>query len=187
MYRREQQHGFSMVEILVTIIIISVGLLGLAALQSKAQQAELESYQRSQALILLQDMVHRINANRETAGCYDITDAATGKPFVGTDGTDSLSSFNCTAWGTTETQTVANNDFTDWDAALEGLESTGGTLVNARGCVSYDDTTDVYTVAVAWQGMSPTSVPANNCGTGQYDDEQKRRVVTATLRIADLD
>ena len=39
----------------------------------RAQQAEVESYQRAQALVLLQDMVDRINANRKTAGCYAFT------------------------------------------------------------------------------------------------------------------
>src|SRR4051812_34767512 len=65
--------GFTMIEVLVSLFIVTLGLLGLAALQAKAQQAELESYQRAQALVLVQDMVDRINANRKTAGCYAFT------------------------------------------------------------------------------------------------------------------
>nr|WP_217631884.1 type IV pilus modification protein PilV [Thiohalomonas denitrificans] len=183
MRERRRATGFSMIEVLVTVIIISVGLLGLAALQSKAQQAELESYQRTQALILLQDMVNRIHANGGTAGCYDITDAATGAPFVGTNG----DTFICDSYGTSATRAVADGDLESWGSALKGMEgSTGGTLIGARGCVSYDSTTDIYTVAVAWQGLSSTVAPSNTCGTGLYGDEEKRRVVTATLRIADL-
>ncbi|MGE5027346.1 MAG: prepilin-type N-terminal cleavage/methylation domain-containing protein, partial [Betaproteobacteria bacterium] len=47
--------GFSMIEILVTLVILLIGLLGLAGLITRSQQAEMESYQRAQALILLQD------------------------------------------------------------------------------------------------------------------------------------
>ena len=52
----------SMLEILVTILILAVGMLGLAALQGQAHTSELESYQRAQALILLNDMVEQMGA-----------------------------------------------------------------------------------------------------------------------------
>ena len=58
------QHGLTMLEVLITIIIVSLGLLGLAGLQARVQVAELEAYQRTQAIVLLQEMVDRINANR---------------------------------------------------------------------------------------------------------------------------
>ena len=53
-----------MIEVLITFVVLLVGLLGLIGLQARTQQAELESYQRGQALVLLQDMVDRMNANR---------------------------------------------------------------------------------------------------------------------------
>jgi prepilin-type N-terminal cleavage/methylation domain-containing protein len=52
-----RQRGFSLVEILVTLVIAMIGLLGLAGVQIRAHQAELESYQRAQALVLVSDMV----------------------------------------------------------------------------------------------------------------------------------
>ena len=58
----------------------------------------------------------------------------------------------------------------------------------ARGCVTADGG-DVYTVSVAWQGMSPTAAPpaALTCGTGQYgSSDALRRVVSVTLRVATL-
>ena len=45
--------GSSLIEVLMAIIILTFGLLGLAALQGKANTAELEAYQRGQALIFL--------------------------------------------------------------------------------------------------------------------------------------
>ncbi len=70
-----------MTEVLVTLIIVMVGLLGIAGLQAKAQVAELESYQRAQALIILSDIVDRMNVNREAVACFAITtDTTNGTP-----------------------------------------------------------------------------------------------------------
>ncbi|MDP3678960.1 MAG: prepilin-type N-terminal cleavage/methylation domain-containing protein, partial [Methylotenera sp.] len=54
------QRGALLLEVLVTIVILAIGLLGLAGLQAKLQSSEMESYQRAQALILLNDMASRI-------------------------------------------------------------------------------------------------------------------------------
>ena len=61
---RKEQSGFTMIEVLVTIAILVVGLLGLAAMQTLSTLAELESYQRSQALVLVRDMADRMSANK---------------------------------------------------------------------------------------------------------------------------
>lgn len=83
------QAGISMIEVLVTLIILLVGLLGLAGLMVQGQRSEMESYQRVQAMILLQDMAERINANRMASmapypagNCYNISDA-NGTLFLG--------------------------------------------------------------------------------------------------------
>ncbi len=62
-----------MIELLVTLFVIAFGLLGLASLQVRIHQAEFEAYNRAQALVLLDAVVNRINANRATAPCYAIT------------------------------------------------------------------------------------------------------------------
>ena len=50
------QRGTSLVEVLVTMVILAIGLLALAGLQARLHVLQIESYQRAQALILLQDM-----------------------------------------------------------------------------------------------------------------------------------
>jgi type IV pilus assembly protein PilV len=84
-----RQSGFSMIEVLVTLIILLVGLLGLAGLMVQSQRSEMESYQRVQAMVLLQDMVARISANRLAAvTCYGFTtSSSTGTPYLGTGAT----------------------------------------------------------------------------------------------------
>lgn len=169
--------GFSLIEVLVTILILMVGLLGLAGLQGRALTSQMEAYQRSQALILLKDMQDRINANRSNAASY-VTTLGTGSA--------------CPAAGAT----VASVDLHDWCNALLGAaEVQGGgnvgAMIGARGCI-YQTVAPAsgvpgeYLIAVAWQGLNSTAVPVVNCGSGQYGDETKRRVVSLPLTIAIL-
>lgn len=185
--------GFSMVEVLVTLVIISLGLLGMIGMQVRSHQAELESYQRAQALILLNDLVARVNTNRKAARCYEMTDAANGSPYLGYGSSVTPS---CTAWGTAELQAQAVADLTAWNDLLEGAAETHGgnsvgAMLGARGCISFDAGTNLYRISVAWQGLidtvDPTSVDAAlTCGKDLYGAETRRRIVSTTLRIADL-
>ena len=186
-----RQAGLTLIEVLVSVVILLVGLLGLAALMTSSQKAEAESYQRAQALLLLQDMVERINANRGVAACYAITtDPSTGTPYLGV-GAD-LTSLVCGV-GSTTANTRAVQDITQWSSLLEGATETAGgnvgAMVGARGCVTLDDAaTRTYTVSVAWQGMTATKAPdaALNCGKDLYGDEKLRRVISIPLRLANL-
>lgn len=186
-----QQIGFSMIEILVTLVILLLSLLGLAGIMLVSQRAEIESYQRVQALILLQDMVGRINTNRKVASCYAITtDATTGAPFFGT--SSSITTPPTCTIGTYEQNTLAVKDMQDWDALLLGGTELAGTskigvMIGARGCVSFDATTKIYQVSVAWQGSNKTTAPTGLvCAKDQYGDDKQRRIVSATLQIANL-
>jgi type IV pilus assembly protein PilV len=182
MSKRLHSRGFGLIEVLISLLILSVGLLGIAALQARAQQAEMESYQRSQALLLLSDMLNRIDTNRAAAGCY-VTET-----FVGS-GTEPDP---CTEFGTTATRQRADDDLTAWMLALDGdaeqLDDTAvGAMIGARGCIRANETFDVFTVSVAWQGLSATFANTeNDCAVGEYGAETQRRVVSATIRIANL-
>src|SRR5438067_6771224 len=82
----DKNRGFTLIEVLISMLIMAIGLLGLAGMQAVAQRAEVESYQRAQALVLVQDMVDRINVNRKVAGCYAFTPVA-GSTYAGTGAT----------------------------------------------------------------------------------------------------
>ncbi len=174
-------------ETLITLMVLLLGMLGLVSLLLAAQRAEAETYQRAQALILLQDMVDRINANRTAAGCYAITsDTVNGAPYLGT----GAGTIPPCSLGTLQAYTLANSDLAAWNSLLAGATevqgSNVGAMLGARGCVSY--TSGVYLVSVAWQGKAPTSAPVSglSCGKGLYGNEALRRVVSATLQIANL-
>lgn len=188
--RRHAGTGFTMIEVLVTLFVIALGLLGLAALQSRVHQAEFEAYNRAQALVLLDAIVNRINANRATAPCYAITTDG-GTPYLGMPDAGHASSITCSGYGDANTQQLAVNDLNEWDRMAQGTtELVGaaavGAALGARGCISFDPATATYTVAVAWQGIAATSAPAVACGNNRYGAETRRRVVWATLRIATL-
>jgi type IV pilus assembly protein PilV len=192
--------GFSMIEVLVSLLIIVVGLLGLAGLQVRMQQAEFESYQRAQALLLVQDMVDRIHLHRVTSTCFAYTDTATGTPYLGVSGTHTPA---CSASdGDNNARAIAAMG--EWSDLLEGAAETKGStsvgaIVGARGCVSYETATElpdstgaaivgtgIYTVSVAWQGSIETTTPTVNCGNGLFDTEPRRRLVSTQFRLARL-
>jgi type IV pilus assembly protein PilV len=60
-----QQRGVSLIEVLVSLFVISVGLLGIAGLQTASIKESLDSAQRSQAMWLINEMVERMRANPE--------------------------------------------------------------------------------------------------------------------------
>ena len=188
--RRTRQSGFSMIEVMISLLILLFGLLGLAGLIVTSQKAEAESYQRAQALLLLQDMVARVNTNRAVAPCYAITtNLANGLPFAGV---GSAAPPNC-GLGNVQAYTLANTDLSAWDSLLKGSAESfsganAGGVVGARGCISVDAVSGIYQVSVAWQGRMPTAAPiaSMSCGAGQYGDERLRRVVSLPLQIANL-
>ncbi|GAC1389252.1 MAG: hypothetical protein NVSMB34_00080 [Variovorax sp.] len=179
-----------MIEVLISFIILLVGLLGLAGLMVSSQRAEAESFQRSQAILIAQDMVSRLTSNSRVASCYAFTtDMTNGAPWVGTTGTTPP----LCGLGTYAAYTAANGDLAAWSGLLlGGTESSSGVKVGAmtgaRGCVWFNATNSQYMVAVAWQGVLATSAPPATlpCGKNQYGDERMRRVVSLPVQVPNL-
>src|SRR5450830_905077 len=103
------QRGTSLLEVLITIVILAFGLLGLAGLQGKIQQAEVESFQRAQATLLLADMYESISANRANAANY-----VSANPI----GTLDSQPTDCTT--VTPRPPQADQDICEWSNALKG-------------------------------------------------------------------
>lgn len=177
------QIGTSLIEVLVTMIILSIGLLGLVVLHGRLHQLQMESYQRSQGLILLNDMANRIALNRSAAASY-----VTASPLgVG---------MTCPVGAVTR----QDADFSELCTALQGAAETlglnqVGAMVGARACVE-EIVSGEYLVTVAWQGLGPVSAPPASvtCGATLYDgadgspcvNDLCRRVVTTIVRVATL-
>lgn len=192
----ERQAGLMLIEVLISLIIVAIGLLGLAGLHLRAQQAETEAYQRAQALMLLNDIENRIRANRP---------AAWDGNYVGNVGAGAAN-ITCTPNSTSAVDKAAC-DRLQFDALLKGAgESIGaanvGAMEGARGCITSVTTQDAggatilrtYTVAVVWKGIAAISVPTgtiptvvNSCGDKAFDpDNALRRVIYISVGVPKL-
>jgi type IV pilus assembly protein PilV len=180
------QRGTTMMELLVTILILAFGMLGLAGMQAKVHLAEMESYQRAQAIVLLSDMMERINANRGAAPSY-VT--ATAVP-LGTGNTSQPTSCTTLAMGVARDQC-------EWHYALLGSAERSGTtnigaMIGARGCIEQVQASSpapacvpaTYRVTVAWQGINDTVAPVLACGAGSYGSTTLRRAISANVSVA---
>jgi type IV pilus assembly protein PilV len=184
------QRGASLIEVLVTMVILAFGLLGAAGLQARLQLADMEAYQRAQALILADDIASRIATNRAQAAAY-VT--GTANPL----GTGVVCATPAAG------AALQQFDSAQWCNALQGAAeiiggSRTGAMLGARGCVEALPNSE-YLVTVAWQGVAPISAPPASiaCGANHYNGaagstssnctaDRCRRAVTTVVRIATL-
>lgn len=98
--QKSTQRGFSLMEVLIALLIMSIGLLGLAALQATSLKSNHGAYQRSQAIFLAYDIIDRMRANRNIAiaGDYNLAmnssaPAASVSSLADTDMNDWMTNF----------------------------------------------------------------------------------------------
>ncbi len=98
------QHGVTLIEVLAALVIISIGLLGIASLQANSLKLNQSSYMRSQATELAYEIVERMRANRDQArlGNYDL--AMTSAPPGGA----TVTAQDQTAWITEIARVLPN-------------------------------------------------------------------------------
>lgn len=199
--RRRLAAGFTLIEVLVTLVVLMFGLLGTAGLMVRGQRASYEAYQRQQALAIATEIAERMRANSRNAAEYALAapvadPLGTGVRFNAIGGAVP----NCGPGGVVCTDVqLAAYDTALWDGLLAGVTevelATGlnvGGLANARGCIAATGAAAIvgagltgtsWRVQVAWQGRDPTSAPPDGlaCGTGQYGAENLRRVVSVDV------
>jgi type IV pilus assembly protein PilV len=196
---RSRARGFTLIEILVSLTLIAIGLLGLAQLIVKGQRASFEAYQRQQAISLANDMLEKIRANRARAADYANAAPVATPLGEGTRFNDLTTGTitNCAALPCTP-DLLAAYDLAYWDGLLQGTTetfnagaNTAGGATNARGCVEVviaavaPSTMATYRVTVAWQGRDETVAPVvSTCGNGLYGPtDTRRRIVSLDVRV----
>ena len=134
--------GFTLVEVLVALVVMSVGMLGIAALYLEGLRAGRTALYRTTAINLAADMADRIRANRNAGIAY----AGTGP---GADGACVNGPADCTA------QQLAEDDWFDWNNQLNAQlpEGAGGEVSIAGAAPA------TYTITVAWPEIGQ-AVPA---------------------------
>lgn len=133
--------GVSMIEVLVAIVVFSLGLLGLALMQLKGANFTKDSAARSVAVLQARSLADRMQANPTgvTAGDYVWTSG--GKP----------SYTDCSSTACTPAQ-VANNDINAWITQMQAsLPASASTSAVMGQVLSNGDGT--YTIKVQWNGL----------------------------------
>lgn len=156
--------GFGLIEVSISLLVLSIGTLGLASLQISAGRLGHEAIQRTEAAALAMDIFERMRANRSAAPHYQAAalGAAGGGPLAapGRDcNRDSCSALQLKDW-----------DLWQWERALNGAAVAGsaGGLVRPTGCVTVRGR--LVTVEIAWEGFRPlaASTGRSDCGVGRY-------------------
>ncbi len=135
-----KQQGFSLLEVLITMLIVSFGLLGIAGIIVTSLKNNQSSYARSQASLMVNDIIDRMRANRSGAEA-------------------SPSPYNLTLTAAPAGADIATDDLTQWRAAL------ASNLPSGTGSVAVDDTTKKVTVTVQWDDSHGTADTAHGVGT----------------------
>lgn len=123
-FRRSCQSGFSLLEVLITLVIIAIGMMGFAAMMLNSMKNNRTAMERSIATFYAYDIIDCMRANR--AGVPNGYDIDFGETPSGT--------------------TVADDDLTLWKNALSNL------LPSGDGEISFSGNT--VTVKIQWAGAS---------------------------------
>jgi type IV pilus assembly protein PilV len=125
--------GFTLVEVLVALVVMSVGMLGIAALYLEGLRAGRTALYRTTAVNLAADMADRIRANRNAGVAYEGTGPGADNACVN-------GPVDCTA------EQLADDDWFDWSEQLATqLPRGSGGEIEIAGTAPA-----LYTITVAW-------------------------------------
>ncbi len=156
---RKAQRGFSMIEVLVTLLVISLALLGTAGLQAYSMRLNQGGQFRTYAVFLVADLAERIEANKSAA--------VAGKYVLATSSTANTLSTACVVSActctTADCTALANFDLSQWQNLV------AATLPQPSWTVAYAPATPksgTYTITVSWVDRR-TDTTDNRPGTGE--------------------
>jgi type IV pilus assembly protein PilV len=148
--------GFALFEVLMAILVLSIGLLGLAGLQVVGQRNNHSAYLRSQAVLFAYDMVDRMRANMVgvAAGSYNGISGISADP-------------GCISVGCSPAQ-MAQYDAFQWNTNLAKTLPSGQGTVTGAGLL--------YQVTVMWDDD-------RNGGTGTACNAGGLKCLTLNVKI----
>jgi len=140
-----KQNGFSLLEVLIALIVLSIGLLGHSKIQALGVRASTDAHLRTEATFLANDMIERMRANRPSvdsdyyAGIsYATIDCTSAPAKICSEGTAGAAA-DCT---TTE---MADEDAFNWFCDVTATLPTGAVAVSSAA--------GIYSVQVSWNGL----------------------------------
>ncbi len=147
---QSNQRGFSLIEVLVALVVLAIGLLGLASLQMMSIKFNSDSYLRTQATTLAYDIADRMRVNSAATRAGNYTSATKADADAKKAAFDACvgSTCNCYAGGNCGTANLATYDLGTWyqrvEAALPGATEN-------RPTISFNAATNTATVTVNWR------------------------------------
>ena len=167
-----RQHGFSLLEMLVALVIFSVGLLAVAGLQTVSKQANFEGLQRTTASQIANGLLEDMRMNGDSINSYRVAAELGG----GSKGGEPLP--NCQVGAECNAAQKAAYDLWFWEQVLDGnMETSGGAgtggLMFPTLCIDGPAVggPGIYRVTIAWRGtVSMVNSVNNRCGAtnGNY-------------------
>ncbi|MES9884066.1 MAG: type IV pilus modification protein PilV [Sedimenticola sp.] len=192
-----RERGTTMLEVLISVVILSIGLLGVAGLQGVSKRTNHQAHQRSIATHLVDGIIERIRANPTAAASYH-----TGTTnFLGSKvSAASEPSPNCSTGACTKAQ-LAAHDLWGWEQEIDGAAITygnddtkAGGLLNPKGCIIFTvstgkTNTGLLSVIVNWEGMTDISdavaTGGTVCGDVAANSDRSRRQHTVNTFVYD--
>lgn len=112
---RRRQQGFSLIEVLVALLVLAIGLLGLAMLQGQGLKFNTHAYSRSQATTLAYDILDRMRANPDGVGngFYDVPSQSAAEAAISAFAACKANACNC-ALNTCDAANLAKYDLGLW-------------------------------------------------------------------------
>lgn len=128
-----QAAGFTLLEALIALLVLSVGLLGLAGLQTRGLATGQNAYFRSQAVLLARDIAERMRAN----GPYLLaTENSASSEYTVTYDRDDADNDACVS-GTCTPQQMARFDVDQWLSELASALPAGDGEIRKQGPLEY--------------------------------------------------
>lgn len=149
--RLSQSNGFTMIELLISMFVVAVGVLGVAALQLTTLANLQLSQQYGVAAMLADEMAERMTANPVAARDNEYDHTAAPKKIK-----------DCAA------KTCSSKEMAEYDQA-EWQEEIAASLYAGAGSVDEDGTTNTFVITVFWDEDYSGST-GKNCPTKNDDD-----------------
>lgn len=169
------QSGMTMIEVVVSIFVVSMGLLGLGLLLAKGQQVADESYQRFLAASITHEFVERLTANPAQATVLTTTGSNSYIHTTPVGGSDYTPTKDCATADCTPAE-LADYDVANLVGALRGGQKMAGSnpvagLLNAQACISVlgENTATSplhYLITIVWQGRESAGTPEDGSAAG---------------------
>jgi len=177
-----RQRGFSLIELLVAVVVFSVGMLAVAGLQTVSKRANFEGLQRATAVQIANGLLEDMRTNGDAMTTY-LAAGDLGGSVLGNEPAPS-----CSGVSVCNSVQKATHDLWFWESVIDGDQAVNangsvGGIVSPTICINgpVGGGAGVYVVTVAWYGtVAMTDSGASLCGaaSGKYDpNNQNRRLV----------